>query len=62
MRSFCDWVWRKEPMELAAQVLDETEDILVVYPQTSIFVEGSILVVGVNILDKKAVTVKEEAK
>ncbi|MBI2161198.1 MAG: hypothetical protein HYU25_12640 [Candidatus Rokubacteria bacterium] len=57
-----NWAWRKEPMELAAQVLHESEEILVVDPKISFFIEGSMFVEGVNILDKKAVTLTAEPK
>lgn len=57
-----NWVWAKEPKEAVTQVLDETEEILVVYYKPSAFAGQSIFAEGVNILDKKAVTVTAEPK
>jgi len=52
------WVWVKQLLEMTAEVLDETEETLVVVPK----VADAYLFGGVNILDKKAVTVTAERK
>ncbi len=52
------WVWVKPPLERTAEVLEETEEALVVVPD----VADAFVFAGVNILDKRAVTAKEDAK
>jgi len=52
------WVWVKPFLERTAEVLEETEDALVVIPD----VADAFVFAGVNILDKRAVTVKQEEK
>jgi hypothetical protein len=52
------WVWVKPPLERTAEVLEEREDLLVVVPD----VADAFVFAGVNILDKRAVTVKDAAK
>lgn len=50
------WVWLKPPMERTAEVLEEGEDRLVVVPD----VADVLVFAGVNILDKRAVTLTDE--
>ncbi len=50
--------WRWTPLERTAEVLEETEEALVVVPD----VADAFVFAGVNILDKRAVTAKEDAK
>ena len=52
------WVWVKRPLERTAEVLEETEEALVVVPD----VADAFVFAGVNILDKKSVTVTAEPK
>jgi hypothetical protein len=52
------WVWVKPFLERNAEVLEETEESLVVVPD----VADAFVFAGVNILDKKAVTLKEPPK
>ncbi len=52
------WVWVKQPLERTSAVLEETEDTLVVVPD----VADAFVFAGVNILDKKSVTVTTETK
>jgi hypothetical protein len=52
------WVWVKPFLERSAEVLEETEESLVVVPD----VADAFVFAGVNILDKKAVTLKEPPK
>jgi hypothetical protein len=52
------WVWVKEPLEIAAELLDEAEETLVVTPK----VTDAIVFAGVNILDKKSVLVTNDPK
>ena len=52
------WVWVKPFLERTAEVLEETGDALVVIPD----VADAFVFAGVNILDKRAVTVKQEEK
>ncbi len=52
------WVWVKQPLERTAEVLEETEETLVVVPD----VADVFVFAGVNILDKKSVTVTAEPK
>src|SRR5437660_9903958 len=47
------WVWMKPFLERNAAVLEETEDTLVVVPD----VMDGLVFAGVNILDKKSITV-----
>ena len=47
------WVWMKPFYESNAAVLEETEDALVVVPDV---IDGFVFA-GVNILDKKSITV-----
>jgi hypothetical protein len=51
-------VWVKPFLERSAEVLEETEESLVVVPD----VADAFVFAGVNILDKKAVTLKEPPK
>ncbi len=52
------WVWVKPPLERESVVLEETEEMLVVVPD----VADAFVFAGVNILDKKAVTLTAEPK
>jgi hypothetical protein len=52
------WVWIKSPMETKAEVLEETEETLVVVPDVT---DASVFA-GVNILDKKSIIVVAEPK
>jgi hypothetical protein len=52
------WVFVKEPLEIPAEILHETEEILIVNPKLA----DVIVFAGVNILDKKSVQVTVEPK
>lgn len=50
------WVWVKQPLELSAEVLDESDELIVVKPNVS----DAIVFAGVSIFEKPAVTVTAE--
>lgn len=52
-----NWVWVKEPLEVTARVLEETEDTLIVAPE----VMDDRSFSGVNIFAKKSITVTAES-
>ena len=52
------WIWMKPFLESKAAVLEETEDTLTVVPD----VMDGLVFAGVNILDKKSITVKAADK
>jgi len=52
------WVWVKQPLEIQARVLEETDDTLVVLPDVS----DGMVIAGVNILGKKWVVVTDNPK
>lgn len=52
------WVWVKEPSEETAEVLHETEEVLVVIPQ----VTDNHFFAGISILDRKSVVVTTKVK
>ena len=53
-----NWVWVKQPMEISAEVLEETPDRVVVRPN----VADVVVFAGINILDPRAVSMTTEAK
>jgi hypothetical protein len=52
------WVWVKQPIEVPAKLLDETEETVVVLPDVS----DGMVIAGVNILGKKWVVITDNPK
>lgn len=52
------WVWVKQPMEVSALVLDETDETIVVAPK----VMDGIVFAGISVLHKKAVQLTAESE
>ena len=57
------WAWVKEPHEITAKVLEETEDTLIVVPviPNVIVTEDELFFAGVNIFLKKSIAVTPES-
>jgi hypothetical protein len=50
------WVWVKQPLEMPAKVLEETDETIVVVPDVS----DAIVFAGVNVLGKKWIVVTDD--